>query len=153
MKKKLFPLVAISALLMGGLTALAACNSNSGQNKSSENVTTSQQSTDKFTVSYEESQQYTINGLKESYEAGEKVTFTVTVNDNTKQVSSVRVNGEKVSPDKDGKYSFDMPAENARIRVTLVDADSLALSAFYSGNPMVGETVAVAVSVSQDLQK
>ena len=147
MKKKLFPLVAISALLMGGLTALAACNSNSGQNKSSENVTTSQQSTDKFTVSYEESQQYTINGLKESYEAGEKVTFTVTVNDNTKQVSSVRVNGEKVSPDKDGKYSFDMPAENARIRVTLVDADSLALSAFYSGNPMVGETLTITTKI------
>ena len=144
MKKKLLSFVALSALLMGGLTALAACKGNTTSKTSQSSAVVSSSSKDataKFTVSYEASQQYTINGLKESYEAGEKVTFTVTVNDKTKQVSAVRVNGEKISPDKDGKYSFDMPGEDARLRITLVDADIVTLSAFYTGNTMVGETL------------
>ena len=149
MKKKLLSFVALSALLMGGLTALAACKGSTTikQSESSAVASSSEDVTAKFTVSYEASQQYTINGLKGSYEAGEKVTFTIIVNDKTKQVSAVRVNGEKISPDKDGKYSFDMPGEDARLRITLVDADIVTLSAFYTGNTMVGETLTVTTKI------
>ena len=144
MKKKLLPLVTLSALLMSGLTVLGACNKS--QPKSTEG-SASEPAGAKFSVSYDASEQYAINGLKESYAAGETVTFTVTVKDSTKQISSVRAGGDRISPDKDGNYSFTMPEEDIRLRITLTDADVVTLSAFYSGNPMVGETLTITTRI------
>ena len=145
MKKKLISLVTISALMVGGLAALVACGNNN--QKSGEQTSQSQTTGDKFAVSYRAGEGYTIEGLQESYAAGDKVSFTVKVTDNTKQVSAVRVNGEKISKDANGQYSFTMPGEDATIRVTLADADIATLSAFYSGNTMVGETLTITTRI------
>ena len=147
MKKKLIPLVTLSALMLSGLTALTACNKEQPKSEEGSNSTSAEPAVTKYAVSYETSEQYAINGLKESYAAGETVTFTVTVKDSTKQISSVRVDGEKISPDKDGKYSFTMPEANARLRIALADADSASLFVFYSGSTMVGETLTVTTKI------
>ncbi len=143
MKKKLIPLVALSALLMGGLTTLAACNTKgqSGEPKSSEKIGA------QFKVSYDQSEEYTVAGLKESYAAGEKVTFTVTVNDKTKEVSAVRAGGTKLTPDANGQYSFDMPEEDTRLRITLSDIHVAKLTASYTGSLVQGETLTITTKI------
>lgn len=143
MKKKLISLVTVSALMVGGLATLVAC----GKPNNPSGDQTSQNEGAKFSVSYKAGEGYTIEGLKESYAEGETVTFKVTVTDNTKQISAVRVAGSKISPDANGQYSFVMPGEDVRISVTLTDADSVSLSAFYSGNPMVGETLTITTKI------
>lgn len=147
MKKKLLPLVALSALLMGGLTTLAACNQQGQQSSKKDSTPTSQPAAAKFTVSYETSEQYAVNGLKESYEVGEKVTFTVTVKDSTKEISAVRAGGEKITPDANGQYSFTMPEENVRLRITLSDVHVSKLTASYTGKLVQGETITITTKI------
>lgn len=134
MKKKLISVVALSALLVGGLSTLIAC----GSKPSGESNQSSQAASGALTVSYTQSSDYTINGLKDSYAAGETVTFTVTVTNPEKTISSVRVDGEKVPQNDKGEYYF-VISQSTSISIRLGDAP--VLTAFYSGNPMVGETL------------
>ncbi|MBO8427550.1 MAG: hypothetical protein IAC58_03245 [Firmicutes bacterium] len=76
----------------------------------------------KYSVTYEENESYTIEGLdEEGYLKGSNVSFTVTVNDETKEVKEVKVGETPLTP-VEGTYSFTMPASNVTISVTLEDA-------------------------------
>ena len=111
MKKKLLSLVAASALLVSGLTALAAC----GASNPSKGDNTSEKTSGKYVVSYQSSEDYEVKGLKEEYAAGETVTFTITVKAEGKEVSSVRATGEETSVKakfENGQFSFEMPNED-----------------------------------------
>ncbi len=70
-----------------------------------------------YTVSYESSEKYTVSGLKENYNKGEEVSFTVTVTSGYELVSVV-VDGATLEPE-DGKYSFVMPGENVTLVITV----------------------------------
>lgn len=145
MKKKLISVVAISALLMGGLTALAACGAKGGP--SSEQGGTSQTITGKYTVSYTDSADYTVAGLKEAYDAGEKVTFTVTVTNSEKRLSGVKQNGTDVEKNANGEYEFTMPEEDVRLRIALAEAP--VLDASFTGQPLVGQTITFVATVDR----
>lgn len=66
---------------------------------------------------------YTVGGLETSYTAGQRVIFTITPTDDTKEVD--RVTSEQVTVGKSsaGNYFFDMPAQNVTIAVTLKDKE------------------------------
>ena len=145
MKKKLISVVALSALLMGGLTALAACGAKG--NPSSEQGGTSQNVTNKYTVTYTASDDYNVSGLKESYDAGEKVTFTVTVTNSEKRLSGVRQNGNEVEKNANGEFEFTMPEEDVRLRIALADAP--VLDASYTGQPLVGQTITFVATIDR----
>ena len=148
MKKKLLSLVAVSALLVSGLTALAACgstNSNPGDNSS-------QKVSGKYVVSYAKSDEYEVSGLKDEYAAGETVTFSITVKAEGKEVSSVRATGEETSTkakSENGQFSFEMPEENVSLRITLSDIVAPVLNASYTGKTVVGETLTISATIDE----
>ena len=146
MKKKLISIVTISALLMGGLTALVACGSKPSNQSGNQS---SQASSEKHTVSYTASADFTITGLKESYDAGEKVTFTVTVNDSSKELTNVRANGEAVEKNANGEYEFTMPNEDVRLRITVSEIAVPVLAVSFSGRAMVGETLTLNATIDE----
>ena len=146
MKKKLLSLVTVSALLMGGLTALVACG---GKTNPSGGDQSSQQQSGKFPVTAKADEGCTISGLKEEYEVGEEVKFTVTLTDTSKEVSAVRVNGEKITAGADGSYSFTMPADEVTIRVTLAEIAQPVLSISMNGRAMVGQTVTISAKIDE----
>ena len=147
MKKKLLSVVAISALLAGGLSLLASCNS--GNNKSNGGDESSQKVSGKFTVSYTQSEDYEVSGLKEEYAPGETVTFTVTVKNSGKEISSVRFNNQKITPNTDGSYSFVMPEDNVSLRITLGDKVEPVLATSFSGITMVGQTITISATIDE----
>ena len=149
MKKKLLSLVAVSALLASGLTALAACGAS---NPSKKDDNTSEKTSGKFVVSYQSSEDYEVKGLKEEYAAGETVTFTITIKAEGKEVSSVRATGEETSVRakfENGQFSFEMPNEDVSLRITLSDIVEPVLSASYSGKTVVGETLTISASIDE----
>ena len=149
MKKKLLSLVAVSALLASGLTALAACGAS---NPSKKDDNTSEKTSGKFVVSYQSSEDYEVKGLKEEYAAGEIVTFTITVKAEGKEVSSVRATGEETSVKakfENGQFSFEMPNEDVSLRITLSDIVEPVLNASYSGKTVVGETLTISASIDE----
>ena len=105
-KRKIIPIIALSTILGMGVVSITSCG----------NETTNQAT---YTVTYQESSDYTITGLESSYSSGATVSFTVTVNNSAKEIDSVAVNGSKLSGT--GSYSFKMPSENVTIVVTLKD--------------------------------
>ena len=143
MKKKLISLVTVGALLMGGITLLAACGGKPAGESQSQTVN------EKHTVTYKESADYTVSGLKESYDAGEKVTFTVTVNDPNKELSNVRANGETVEKNTEGQYEFTMPNEDVSLRITVNEIVAPALEAAVSGRAMVGQTLTISATIDE----
>ena len=145
MRKKLISTLAVGALLLGGLTALAAC----GQKPSNPSNDSSAVEGTKYAVTYNVSADFEVTGLKDAYAEGEVVTFKIDVKDAKKQIGSVRYiasNSKNLRP-KNGEYSFEMPAEEVRIDITIVDADLPVLTAFYSGNPVVGETLTITTKI------
>lgn len=144
MKKKLISIVTISALLMGGLTALVACGSKPSNQSGDQS---SQASSEKHTVSYTASADFTITGLKDSYDAGEKVTFTVTVNDSSKELTNVRANGEAVEKNANGEFEFTMPDEDVRLRITVSEIAVPVLAVSFSGRAMVGQTLTLNATI------
>ena len=136
MKKKLISLVTVGALLMGGLTALVAC----GQNNNQKGDSSINQNT-KYQVTYNASEQYEVTGLKDAYAEGETVTFKINLKDNTKQISSVKVQRTRIRPNENGEYSFTMPNEDVEIAIEVGDMVLPELYAFYEGKPTVGETL------------
>ena len=109
--KKLFVAIATLGLLGTGFVALAACGG--GGNSQNQSVT--------YAVTYEQSSDYEINGLKERYKAEEEVTFTVNVLNETKELSAVRFDGTKLKAQEDGSYKAIMPEYDAIIKVNLSD--------------------------------
>lgn len=73
-----------------------------------------------YTVTYTTSSDYTIKGLKESYEDGAKVEFSVTASEG-KQIVSVKANTTLLTG-VDGVYSFTI-SENTAITVEVKDKD------------------------------
>ena len=145
MKKKLISVVAIGALLAGGVALLAGCNG--GNNGGGDG--TSQKTAGKFSVSYTESEDYEVNGLQAEYAPGETVTFTVTVKNSAKEISSVRVNNARISPNDNGSYSFEMPEEDVTLRITLSDKVAPTLAASYSGRTVVGEKLTISATIDE----
>ena len=143
MKKKLISYVAVSALLMGGLAALVACGNKPAGESQSQTVN------EKHSVTFTESADYTVAGLKESYDAGEKVTFTVTLNDTSKEISNVRANGEAVEKNANGEYEFTMPDEDVRLRITVNEIAVPVLAAAISGRAMVGQTLTISATIDE----
>lgn len=76
----------------------------------------------KYTVSYEASDDYTITGLEENYGLDDDVTFKVTVNNSSKRIKSVKGNGQVLTANDKGNYTFKMPAKNTTIVVELRNA-------------------------------
>lgn len=105
-KRKIIPIIALSTILGMGVVSITSCG----------NETTNPAT---YTVTYQESSDYTITGLESSYSSGATVSFTVTVNNSAKEIDSVAVNGSTLSGT--GSYSFKMPSENVTIVVTLKD--------------------------------
>ena len=76
----------------------------------------------KYTVTYEASDDYTITGLEENYGLDDDVTFKVTVNNSSKRIKSVKGNGQVLTANDKGNYTFKMPAKNTTIVVELRNA-------------------------------
>lgn len=141
MKRKLLSVVAIGALLAGGLSLLASCNSN---NNPSGGDATSQKENVPYTVTCAKSDDYSVTGLKESYLEGETVTFTVSVTNSAKLLKNVKLGkSTTLTPNANGEYSFAMPAENVTIYVNLSDVVVPVLTASYTGLTRVGQTLAI----------
>ena len=81
-----------------------------------------------YSVTYNASSAYEVIGLNETYNPGDEVTFTINLLDNTKIISSVKVNGNVITPTSN-TYKFTMPKGNASILITLKNlSDDIPLS-------------------------
>ncbi len=112
MKKRftIIPLVAIGMLLASCGISTPATPSDPGGDPT---VTT-------YTVNYATSSDYTVNGLKSSYTANEKVEFTVTVTNAQKEIETVKQDITVLTA-VNNKYSFNMPSSNVTLYITLKD--------------------------------
>ena len=135
--KKLFVAVATLGLLGTGFVALAACGG--GGNSQNQSVT--------YAVTYEQSSDYEINGLKERYKAEEEVTFTVNVLNETKELSAVRFDGTKLKAQEDGSYKAIMPEYDAIIKVNLSDIKGPEFLVSYVGKTEVGQTITISTKI------
>ena len=142
MKKKLISALAISALLLSGLTVLSACG-----NKPSPNGDSSAQESALYRVTYLASEDYEVTGLKETYAVGETVTFKINLKNSMKQISSVRVYRSRIRENEQGEYSFVMQAEDTEIAIEIANIATPVLAASYSGRTMVGETLSISATV------
>ena len=77
---------------------------------------------EKYTVTIAASNDFTVTGLKNEYSAGEKVTFTISVTNASKQLDEV-TSGDVTIALENGAYQFTMPAKNVTVTVTLKAAD------------------------------
>ncbi len=114
MKKKFLSIVTLSALIGLPIAMLSSCDEPTGPTQ-----------TTKYTVSYDTtSSDYTINGLNAEYASGETVSFTVTINNDAKEIDSVKIGTTTINP-VNGTYTFQMPAQNVTIEVTLKDKEAV----------------------------
>jgi hypothetical protein len=72
-----------------------------------------------YTVSYNQSNAFTISGLENEYKAGDTVSFSIVLNDETKLISAVKMNSTTLTAISENNYSFTMPASNVTLTVTL----------------------------------
>ena len=77
-----------------------------------------------YTVSINTDEAYQISSLKDKYIEREAVSFTILLNDGTKEIAKVTVNGKVLTPTSGTTYKFSMPAENVEIVITLKDKES-----------------------------
>ena len=113
-------------------------------------------------VPHVQAQNAAVNGLKESYKIGEKLAFTVTVDDGYKLVG-VMVNGSPVAADGEGNYSYEITADVSAINIVVttqtvasagivpqVSAENASVEGIESGRAYAsGETVEFTVSPSR----
>lgn len=83
----------------------------------------------KYNVTYASSADYTVSGLSASYVKGAKVTFTVKVTADGKEVDSVTSAQAEIAF-ADGQYSFTMPETAVTIVITLRDKEESSLPTY-----------------------
>ena len=138
MKRRSLMVVAFTALLGGSLMVggLTSCEPPTVVAK-----------TYKVTVNTGE---FSVTGLKtEGYKAGEKVSFTVAVTNEAKEIDTVKAGTSTVTL-TNGKYEFSMPESDVSIVVTLKDkavAPVNTLGATISGETIVNKTVTILVTL------
>lgn len=76
-----------------------------------------------YVVSFENSSDYTLTGLKENYLENETVTFIVELTNETKEIEQVKANEQVLTTTGNNEYSFTMPAQDVSITVQLKDKE------------------------------
>lgn len=112
MKKK-FPTVLLTMICaLCVCFGLAACNDNE----------VSPPSAPIYRVSVASGEGFTVSGINaDGYTKDADVSFTVTVTDDSKQISEVKANGNALETQSDGQYKFKMPENDVIISVELVN--------------------------------
>ena len=64
---------------------------------------------------------YQLTSIKDTYKERETVTFSILLQDNTKEIEKVTANGNVLEANKGTTYQFSMPGENVAIVITLKD--------------------------------
>ena len=81
-----------------------------------------------YNISYTASEDYTVTNLATKATKGTKVTFNIAVNDENKELSSIKANDVDCTLEEDGSYSFVMPEGDVAIAITLQTKVNLNLS-------------------------
>ena len=138
-KGKFLTVLVTSALLAGGISFLSACGG--GEGGGTPAVVT------EFKVTYNTSDDFEVTGLKESYKEGETVTFKINLKSNLKRISSVKVGKTNLKANDDGEYSFTMGAEDAAIKITVVDKEAPTFVLKFEGKLEAGQTITASTTV------
>ena len=81
-----------------------------------------------YNITYTASEDYTVTNLATKATKGTKVTFNIAVNDENKELSSIKANDVDCTLEEDGSYSFVMPEGDVAIAITLQTKVNLILS-------------------------
>lgn len=81
-----------------------------------------------YNITYTASEDYTVTNLATKATKGTKVTFNIAVNDENKELSSIKANDVDCTLEEDGSYSFVMPEGDVAITITLQTKVNLNLS-------------------------
>lgn len=81
-----------------------------------------------YNITYTASEDYTVTNLVTKATKGTKVTFNIAVNDENKELSSIKANDVDCTLEEDGSYSFVMPEGDVAIAITLQTKVNLNLS-------------------------
>ena len=81
-----------------------------------------------YNISYTASEDYTVTNLATKATKGTKITFNIAVNDENKELSSIKANDVDCTLEEDGSYSFVMPEGDVAIAITLQTKVNLNLS-------------------------
>ena len=81
-----------------------------------------------YNISYTASEDYTVTNLATKATKGTKVTFNIAVNDENKELSSIKANDVDCTLEEDGSYSFVMPEGDVAIAIILQTKVNLNLS-------------------------
>ncbi len=115
MKKLMMSLCLCAIFLASGIT-LAAC----GEEPEPE----------KYTITLPTSSDYSVSSDKESAEAGEKITLTVTLLNQELNLGDILANDILCKDNYDGTYSFTMPAKNVTVRVETSQIEEVLTTSF-----------------------
>lgn len=114
----LLPLVAL------GLVGCGSNNSNQEPVDTQEEEPTEITDPVSYIVTYHETDDYTVYGLKSSYRAGDTVSFLIYVMSSIREVSQVAWNDNVIEPDVTGTYSFEMPSQDVVLTIDLTTNES-----------------------------
>ena len=81
-----------------------------------------------YNITYAASEDYTVTNLATKATKGTKVTFNIAVNDENKELSSIKANDVDCTLEEDGSYSFVMPEGDVAIAIILQTKVNLTLS-------------------------
>ena len=81
-----------------------------------------------YNITYTASEDYTVTNLATKATKGTKVIFNIAVNDENKELSSIKANDVDCTLEEDGSYSFVMPEGDVAIAITLQTKVNLNLS-------------------------
>lgn len=81
-----------------------------------------------YNITYTASEDYTVTNLATKATKGTKVTFNIVINDENKELSSIKANDVDCTLEEDGSYSFIMPEGDVAIAITLQTKVNLNLS-------------------------
>lgn len=81
-----------------------------------------------YNITYTSSEDYTVTNLATKATKGTKVTFNIAINDENKELSSIKANDVDCTLEEDGSYSFVMPEGDVAIAITLQTKVNLNLS-------------------------
>lgn len=81
-----------------------------------------------YNITYAASEDYTVTNLATKATKGTKVTFNIAINDENKELSSIKANDVDCTLEEDGSYSFVMPEGDVAIAIILQTKVNLNLS-------------------------